>query len=216
MDASIWVDLLDNTIPLFLFVALGLTFYQGFKKNHSLLSDREDLLKRYLIFRGDKQVLFKTLTEKDQAYQDVRKTISNSWKNFKKTYDQYLTSFARNTARTKLFLQIITLGFILNSARLVLADLLMGNSSRHLAYTVLSELPSYVLVILCFLVLRIQAHRVLLPKVKAVEMDREILFFPNGRPEGEDRRHYDEFDPLEVTGGEDGEEHQNPDSGSHP
>jgi hypothetical protein len=41
-----------------------------------------------------------------------------------------------------------------------------------------------------------------------VDMDREVLFFPNGKPEAESEHLYNEFDPLESSGGRDGKEAQ--------
>jgi len=211
MDGTIWIGILNEAIPLLLLVALGITLYRGFNKNDRLLYEREDLLKRYLLFRGDKQVHLKILGGDEKARQDLLKTISNSWKNFKRTYDQYLASFAQNTAQTKLFLQIITLGLLFNSLRLLIADFFFFNPKVHLFYTVVRELSSYVLVAISFLLLRIQTHRLLLSKGRTAEMDREILFFPNGLPTGESEGLYNEFDPLEMVGAEDAKKDQNSD-----
>jgi hypothetical protein len=43
MDVMMWVDLLNEGISLLLLIALGFTFYRGFKKNLSLLTKREEL-----------------------------------------------------------------------------------------------------------------------------------------------------------------------------
>jgi len=40
-------------------------------------------------------------------------------------------------------------------------------------------------------------------------MDRDILFYPN-HPEGERDVLYEEFDPLDAKGAEDGKEDSNP------
>ncbi len=48
---------------------------------------------------------------------ELLRTLSNSWKNFKRSYDQYQNSFLANTTRTKSLLQLITLGLLVNSAR---------------------------------------------------------------------------------------------------
>jgi hypothetical protein len=207
-DFGMWIDLLDEGIPLLFLIALGLAFYRGVRKNHTLLSEREDLLKRYLLFRGDKQVRLKVFGEDDKAYQELLKTISNSWKTFKKVSDQYLTSLAQNTARTRLTLQIITLGLLANSLRILLADYLIFGPQVHLLYTLVRELSSYVLVILSFALLRTQTRRFLPAKGKTVKMDREILFFPNGQREGESEQLNNEFDPLESSGRDDGKEDQ--------
>ena len=92
------------------------------KKNQFLLAEREDLVRRYLLFRGDKQVRLKVYGQDDNIQRELLKTLSSSWKNFKRSYDHYQNSFLANTARTKLLLQLITLGFLLNSARVLIEE----------------------------------------------------------------------------------------------
>ncbi len=203
-----WTDLIDEGIPLLLLTALGLALFQGFRKNNTLLAEREDLLKRYLIFRGNKQIRLRMFREDETAYQELLKTISNSWKNFKKTYDQYLTSFNQNTVRTKLLLKIITVGLLLNTFRLLIADYFWAGSRMALLLTIVKELSSYVLVIISFTLLKVQTHRLLLSKWKVAEMDREVLFFPDSLSELESQGLYNEFDPLETAGADDGQKDQ--------
>jgi hypothetical protein len=76
------------------------------------------------------------------------------------------------------------------------------------------ELSSYVPVILCFGLFRTQTRPFFPLKIKTVEMDREVLFFPNGQPEGESEYLYNEFDPLDRSGGGDGKEDQDEDQDS--
>ncbi len=209
MNETMWMGILEQAIPLLLLTALGLALYRGFRRNHFLLTERENLLRRYLLFRGDKQVHLKILEGQNQAYQELVKTISNSWKNFKRTDDQYLTAFAQNTSQTKLFLQIITLGLVFNSLRLLIADYFFVKPRVELLYVALRELSSYVLVVLSFLLLRVQSRHLLLSKGK-VERDRDILFFPNGLPSEGSEGLYEEFDPLESRGVEHGKEDSNP------
>ena len=207
----IWVNLLDEGIPLLFLVALGLTIYRGFKMNQTLLVEREELLRRYLLFRGDKQVRLRVYREDEKVYRELLKNLSKSWKNFKKAYDHYLLSFAQNTTKVRFSLQMITLGLLLNSARLFVEEYLNFGLSSHLFYTVLKELPSYVLVIVSFSLLRVQSHRFLSLKGEAAKMDREILLYPNNPSnEGDQEILYDEFDPLGITGAEDGKEDQDP------
>jgi hypothetical protein len=209
MDMVIVIELIDEGIPLLLLTALGTALYQGLNKNQTLLSEREELLKRYLLYRGDKQIHLKTYEEDEKVYQELIKNLSASWKKFKKIYDQYLLSFAQNTSRTRLFLQIITLGLLANSVRFLVSEFLFSGFKPHFLYSVVRELSNYVLVVLSFILLRAQTHRFLPLKGDLIKMEREILFFPNsllatGNYEGL----YDEFDPLEGTGAEDGKEDQ--------
>ena len=211
MNEVLWIELLNEGIPLFLLIVLGFALYRGFKRNQGLLSEREDLLKRYLLFRGDKQVRLKIYGEDEKVYLDLLKNISSSWKNFKKAYDQCLFLLAQNTTKTKRFLQLITLALLVNSARLFIEEYFYFGLQARFYALVAKELPYYVLVILSFFLLRTQTRKFLSLKGEAVKMDKEILFFPNNLSgEGEQEVLYNEFDPLEGTGGEDGKEDQHP------
>jgi hypothetical protein len=211
MNEEIWINLLNEGISLFLLIGLGFTLYRGLKKNQTLLSEREELLKRYLLFRGDKQVRLKIYGDDEKVYQELLKNLSNSWKNFKKTYDQCLLSLAQNTTRTKQFLYLITLGLLINSARYFVEAYFFFNLKAQFFYILVRELSNYVLVILSFFLLRTQTHKFLSLKGEVVKMDREILFYPNSlSTEGEQEVLYNEFDPLEATGEGDGKEDSNP------
>ncbi len=211
MSEAMWMKLINEGIPLVLLMGLGLALYRGLKKNQILLSEREELLKRYLLFRGDKQVRLKIYGNDEKIYRELLKNLSNSWKNFKKAYDQCLLSLAQNTTKTKQFLYLIALALLLNSVRhFVEAYLFLGLKARFL-HIMARELSNYVLVALGFLLLRTQTHKFLSLKGETARIDREILFFPNNlSTEGEQEVLYNEFDPLETGGEEDGKEDQNP------
>jgi len=205
-----WIKVVNETIPFFLLIGLGSVLYRGLKINQSLLSEREELLKRYLLFRGDRQVRLKIYGRDEKTYMDLLKNISSSWKNFKKAYDECLLSLAKNTTKTKRFLQLITVGLFINTVRLFIEDYYFFGLEVHFFYTTARELSSYVLVVLSFFLLRNQTHKFLTLKGEVIKMDREILFFPNNmEAQGEHEGLFNEFDPLEARGGEDGKEDQN-------
>ena len=211
MDEFLWIKMVNEGIPFFLLIGMGFALFRGLKKNQILLSEKEELLKRYLLYRGDRQVRLKIYEGNEKIYQELLKNLSTSWKNFKKTYDQCLLSFGQNTHQTKFFLQLITLGLLINSASLFIQEYFYFGFKSHFIYTVVKELSSYVLVFLSFYLLRIQTHRLLSLKGETAKMDREILFYPNHlSAESNPDVLYDEFDPLETTGGEDGNEDPNP------
>ncbi len=211
MDIVNWLKVVNEGIPFILLIGIGFVLYRGLKINQRLLSEREELLKRYLLFRGDRQVRLKIYGGDEKVYMDLLKNISSSWKNFKKAYDECLLSLAKNTAKTKLFLQLITLGLLINTARLFSEDYYFFGLDIHFFYTAARELSSYVLVVLSFFLLRNQTQTFLTLKGEVVKMDREILFFPNNieNQVGHEGL-YNEFDPLEERGTEDGKENQNP------
>jgi hypothetical protein len=211
MSVVIWIKLANEGIPLFLLIGLGVVLYRGFKKNQVILSEREDLLRRYLIFRGDRQSRLRIQAGEEKVRQELLKNFSNSWKEFKKNYDGYLQSFSKNTTQTKIILLLITLGLLLNSGRMLIDEYYFFGLKARFFYVAARELSNYVLVLLSFWLLRAQTHQFLYPKGKASEIEREILFFPNGLlTEGEFEGLYDEFDPLEPGGVKDGKENQDP------
>jgi len=212
MDIVNWIKLVNEGIPFLLLIGIGFVLYRGLRRNQTLLSEREELLKRYLLFRGDRQVRLKIYGGDEKVYLDLLKNISSSWKNFKKAYDQCLNSLAQNTTKTKRFLQLITLGLLINTVRLFTEDYYFFGLEAHFLYTLARELSSYILVILSFFLLRNQIQKFLTHKGEVIKMDREILFFPNNlEDQGEHEGLYNEFDPLETRRVEDGKEGQNPD-----
>jgi hypothetical protein len=211
MNEEIWIKLLNEGIPLLLLIGLGFISYRGLKKNQTLLSEREELLKRYLLFRGDKQVRLKIYGDEENIRNELLKNISNSWKNFKKAYDQSLLSLAKNTTKTKQLLYLITLGLLINSARHFVEAYFFLSLKAQFFYILVRELSNYILVLLSFLLLKTQTQKFLTLKGEVVKMDREILFFPNSlSTEGEQEVLNNEFDPIETIGERDGKEDPNP------
>ena len=207
MDIVNWIKFVNEGIPFLLLIGIGFVLYRGLRRNQTLLSEREELLKRYLLFRGDRQVRLKIYGGDEKIYLDLLKNISSSWKNFKKAYDQCLNSLAQNTTKTKHFLQLITLGLLINTVRLFIEDYYFFGLEAHFLYTLARELSSYVLAILSFFLLRNQIQKFLTYKGEVIKMDREILFFPNNLEDQEEHEGlYNEFDPLETRRVEDGKE----------
>jgi hypothetical protein len=67
MNAVMLIKLMNEGIPLLLLIALGIVTYRGLKKNQFLLAEREDLLRRYILFRGDKHVRLKVYGQDDKV-----------------------------------------------------------------------------------------------------------------------------------------------------
>jgi hypothetical protein len=209
MNEVLLIRVMNEVIPFLLLIGIGFVLYRGLRRNQTLLSEREELLKRYLLFRGDRQVRLKIYGGDEKIYLDLLKNISSSWKNFKKAYDQCLHSLAQNTTKTKRFLQLITLFLLMNTVRLFIEDYYFFGLEIHFFYTLARELSSYVLVVLSFFLLRNQTQKFLTLKVDVMKMDREILFFPNNIENQEEHEGlFNEFDPLEARRVEDGKEDQ--------
>ena len=209
MNMVTWIKWMNEGIPLLLLMGLGFVMYRGMKKNQFLLAERENLVRRYLLFRGDKQVRLKVYGQDDNIQRELLKTLSSSWKNFKRSYDQYQNSFLANTARTKLLLQLITLGFLLNSARVLIEEYYFYGFKDRFFLAAAREPLNYVLVVLGFFLLRAQARPYVASYGKVAKVDLETFFFPNPLVNDKEHEHlYDEFSPLEDKGVKDGKEDQ--------
>ncbi|MBM4324283.1 MAG: hypothetical protein FJ115_12045 [Deltaproteobacteria bacterium] len=196
-----WINYVNEGVSFLLLVGIGLVLYRGLRKNQGYLSEREELLKRYLLFRGDIQVRLKVFGEDEQTYQELLKNLSESWKNFKKTYDLYLLSLSRNTTKVRRGLQLLAIGLLINSARLLLEEYFSSGIHSRFFYVAGKELSNYVLVVLSFLLLRSQTRRFVSPKGEPGKMEREILFYSNSLSEiGEKENLYNEFSPLDELG----------------
>jgi hypothetical protein len=207
MSGAMWIKYVNEGISFLLLVGMGLVLYRGLKRNQGYLSEREDLLKRYLLFRGDIQVRLKVFGEDEQTYQELLKNLSESWKNFKKTYDSYIHSLSRNTKKTRRFLLLLAFGVLINSARLLLEEYFYFGIDSRFFYVAGRELSNYVLVILSLFLLRSQTSRFLSFRGEPVKMERDILFYSNSLSEiGEKENLYNEFSPLEALGARDGKE----------
>jgi hypothetical protein len=204
-----WIKVVNEIIPFLLLIGIGFVLYRGIRRNQTLLSEREELLKRYLLFRGDRQVRLKIYGGDEKVYLDLIRNISSSWKNFKRAYDQCLNSLAQNTTKTKRVLQLITLGLLINTVRLFVEDYYFYGLEAHFLYTFTREISSYVLVALSFFLLRNQTQKFLTLRGEVLKMDREILFFPNNvQVQEEHEGLFNEFDPLDTRRVEDGKEDQ--------
>ena len=171
MDEFLWIKIVNEGIPFFLLIVMGFALFRGLKKNQILLSEKEELLKRYLLFRGDKQARLKVYGDDEKIYRELLKNLSNSWKNFKKTYDQCLLSLAQNTTKTKRLLQLIALALLINSGRLLIEEYYFFGLKDRFFYLAVKQLPYYVLVILSFFLLRTQTRQFLSLKREDTKME---------------------------------------------
>ncbi len=210
MRSFLWIKLVNDAIPFILLIGLSVVTYRGIRKNQFLLAEREDLLRRYLLFRSDKHVRLKAYGQDDQIRRELLKTLSNSWKNFKKTYDQFQVSLLSNTARVKVWLELITLGLLVNSSRRLAEEYYFYGLEDRFFLVASREVLHYVPVALSFFLLKAQLRFYPVLNGKAGRLDLETLFFPDHlMSEKEHQSLYNEFEPLDGKGGaEDGEEDQ--------
>lgn len=203
MEEVFWVKCLNEGINLLLLIAVGWILYKGVRRIHILLSEREETFRRYLLFREDLKVRLKLYGEDEKTYRELLRNLSEGWKNFKRTYDQYLDSLSKNVRKTNRLLQFLTLALLLNSFRLLFESYYFSGLQSRFFSLLTRELSNYVIVILGFFLLKDQSGRFFSMKGEMDKMDREILFYSNHLSEiGEKKALYDEFSPLEKGEGD--------------
>jgi hypothetical protein len=203
MNEIMLIKLVNLGIPLLLLIGVGIVLHLGLKKSQALLTQREELLKRYLLFRGDKQVRLKIYGQDEKVYRDLLRNISKSWKKFKAAYDLCLLSLLQNTTRTKRFLVVLVVALLLNTGRVLADEYYFYGFQDRFFYAFAGELSEYVLVIIAFVLLRAQSQKFIALQRNSLKLEREIFFFPNTlSPEGDREVLYDEFDPLEPIEGD--------------
>lgn len=205
MEKVLLIKLTNEIIPLLLLLFTGFVTYNGFKKNQKIISEKEGLIKRYILFRGDKQARLKIYKNDEQIHKELLKNISGSWKNFKKSHDQYMLNLLNNIKKTKRFLIILTFRFIINSGRLIGEEYYFFGIKNRLFFTILREIPNYIFVVLNYLILKTQTQKYFSLKSEIMQNDREFLFFANSHYKGQEfETLYNEFDPIYKEGDNDG------------
>lgn len=201
MDEVLLTKLLNEIIPFLLLIIIGFVTYNGFKKNQNLISEREDLVKRYILFRGDKQARLKIYEKDEQIHKELLKNISDSWKYFKKSYDQCILKLAKNVNKTKRNLMLLISGLIINSGRVIMEEYYFFGIKGRFILIIVKELHYYFFIILILFLLKIQTQGLFSLKSEVFKMDREILFFPNTfSKESEHEILYNEFEPIDLEG----------------
>lgn len=203
MEEIVWIRYLNEGLPLLLLIGVGFILYRGVYRNQTLLSEREETLKRYLLFREDLKVRMKVFGEDDATYRELLRNLSEGWKNFKHTYDKYLEALLQNLKKTRRLLQLMTLALLLNSSRLLLETYYFFGLRSRFFYLLTRELSNYILVIFGFFLLKAQSSRFFSVRGEMEKMDREILSYSNPLSEIRDKiALYDEFSPLEKGEGD--------------
>ncbi len=125
----------------------------------------------------------------------------------KEAYDHYQNSFLWPIRPGQNYcLQLFTLGLLLNSARRLIEEYYFYGFKDRFFLAAAREPLNYVLVVLSFFLLRAQARPYLAPNGKAAKIDLETLFFPNHLANEREHEYlYNEFEPLDDKGVEDGE-----------
>ncbi|MBW2038201.1 MAG: hypothetical protein JRI46_01170 [Deltaproteobacteria bacterium] len=183
--------------PLISACILGLLAFfliRGHRRYELLRMETEDLLRRYMVFRGKKHSLLRGAKTDQGTCDEILRSISRSWHNFEEYHAQKIDLFEVNYREMKRGLLLGSILLVLNTLREGVAGLLITGLPSGFFSGLFQDLPLYFLVVVGFALLRIQKEDVYGTSSNQINPALETLFADLDR---DDPLLYEEFDPLE-------------------
>ena len=191
---------LDEWITFVLVVVMAFFIYRNVRNYRSITQEMDTLFRRYLLFRNDKQITLKMHEQDENVRNEILRSISNSWKHFRRIHGQLEDTLLGNIRRTLLAYCVILGILFINTLRVFLTDWFKTGVVPAPIGVAVKEAPSYLLLVLGFLLIRIQTSRRNGGPGRPFEIKLETIFPDIGV---QDRGLYDEFEPIdEGEGGE--------------
>jgi hypothetical protein len=194
---------LDEWITLVLVLLIASCIYRSVRNYGSMTEEMDTLSRRYLLFRNEKQITLKMHEQDEEVRNEILRSISNSWKHFRRMHGE-LVGTLLGTIRKTLVAYYVILGIsLINTVRLFLTDWFTTGGVPPPLGVAIKEGPSYLLLALGFLLIRMQTHRGRGGRGRPYEIEMGTLFPEMGV---QDRSIYDEFEPMdEREGGGEGQ-----------
>jgi len=189
---------LDEWITLVLVLLIASCIYRNVRNSGSITEEMDALSRRYLLFRNEKQIALKMHEQDEEVRNEILRSISNSWKHFRRMHGELVETLL-GTIRKILVAYYIILGIsVINTLRLFLTNWFASGGVPSPLEVAIKEGPSYLLLALGFLLIRIQTHRGRGGRGRPYEIELETLFPEMG---AQDRSIYDEFEPIDDREG---------------
>jgi hypothetical protein len=189
---------LDEWITLVLVLLIASCIYRSARNSGSIAEEMDALSRRYLLFRNEKQIALKMHEQNEEVRNEILRSISNSWKYFRRTHGE-LVGTLLGTIRKTLVAYYVILGIsVINTVRVFLTDWFTSGGVPSPLEVAIKEGPSYLLLALGFLLIRMQTHRKRGGRGRPYEIELETLFPEMGV---RDRSIYDEFEPMDDREG---------------
>jgi len=186
----------DAFVSLVLTILVAVVILQNRRKNQSISSDVEDLIRRYIIFRSHRQALMKIHQGDEKVKHEILRTISNSWGHFKSSLGRYSTILYETDRRTRNLLLILGATAVLNTLRILAFGALTGRAHWAGLILLVRELPTYLFLATGFLLISIQSHRLGKGPLNSFNGELEAIFSDTQKiQEALDN----EFDPIDES-----------------
>ena len=185
-------------ITLVLFGLMAFFIYRNVRNYDSITQEMDTLFRRYLLFRNDKQITLKMHEQDEDVRNEILRSISKSWKHFRGIHGELVGTLIANIRKTLLAYYVFLGILCINTLRVFLTDWFKTGTFPPLLEVAIREAPSYLLLALGFLLIRIQTRRKRGGMGRPFEIELETIFPDIG---GQDRSLYDEFEPIDEEEG---------------
>jgi hypothetical protein len=189
---------LDDWVTLVLVILLTFCIYRNLRKYDSVTQAMDTLFRRYLRFRSDKQITLKIHEHDEEVRNEILKSISQSWKHFRTTHGKLLDTLLGDIRKTLLAYYVILGILLINTLRVFLADCFKTGEVPGSLEFAIKEAPCYLLLVLGFLLIRVQTRHKRGGGGRPYEVELETIFADIGL---QDRNLYDEFEPMDEGEG---------------
>ncbi len=198
---------LDSWITFVLVILVAFCIYHNLRKYDSITQEMGALFRRYLHFRSDKQITLKMHEHDEQVRNEILRSISQSWKYFRKTHGKLVDTLLGNIRKTLLAYYVILGILLINTLRVFLTDWLKNGGVPGSLGFAIREAPCYLLLVLGFLLIRVQTRHKRGGGGRPYEVELETIFVDIGL---QDRGLFNEFEPMDEAEGVEGADSEKP------
>lgn len=178
-------------------VSMAFFIYRNVRKYDSITQEMDTLFRRYLHFRSDKQITLKMHEHDEEVRNEILRSISQSWKHFRRNHGELVDTLLGNIRKTLLAYYAILGILLINTLRIFLTDWFKTGGVPVTLELAIKEAPCYLLLVLGFLLIRVQTRHSRGGSGRPYEVELETIFADVGH---QDRSLYSEFEPIDEEG----------------
>lgn len=186
----------DALVSLVLTILIATVILQNRRRNQSITSEVEKLIRRYVIFRGHRQALLKVHEGDEEVKHEMLRAISNSWNHFRSELESYSITLHETDRRARNLLCILGVFMVLNSLGTLVSGALVDRVHWAGLIFLLRELPMYLILLTGFLLISIQSHRWGKRPLTSFNGELDAIFLDTEQTR---EALNNEFDPIEQS-----------------
>ncbi len=184
----------DALVSLALTVMVAAVIFQNRRENQSVTAEIENLIRRYIIFRGHRQALLRIHNGDEKVKHEILKAISNSWNHFKDTLERHFAFLQEADRHARSVFLILGAIMVLNSLRTFAFGVLAGKGNWASLVLLVRELPPFLFLITGLLLVRTHSQRWGKRPLASFSKELEAIFSDMEKTQ---EALDNEFDPIE-------------------